>query len=293
MTVRTRGSRDQRCNPSIQRGNGLSLPKRFRGPGYRLFEELNTTLAAYIRAQLLACLLVGSICGVGFAALGVPYAVLLVRHRIRRLNAHAVRNRLQQSAVRVARGVAEAVISQLRCRIPQARLLHEQRRDCAAQIGRLLNALAADDAENPAEHPREHRDVTLLRSLPGVGQQITATMLAEASQPLNDRDCDTLRTYSGAAPVTKRSGRRQHVVIMRYACNPRLRDALYHWSLGSIKTDPASRAYYDMLRARGHHHGRALRSVGDRWLRILVAMLRNRTLYDPTRFSPRQVVAVA
>ena len=54
-----------------------ALPRRFRGRGYRLFEELNTTLAAYIRAQLLACLLVGSICGVGFAAIGVPYAVLL------------------------------------------------------------------------------------------------------------------------------------------------------------------------------------------------------------------------
>jgi len=54
-----------------------ALPKRFRGRGYRLFEELNTTLAAYIRAQLLACLLVGSVCGLGFAAIGVPYAVLL------------------------------------------------------------------------------------------------------------------------------------------------------------------------------------------------------------------------
>ncbi|HEY3384585.1 MAG TPA: AI-2E family transporter [Vicinamibacterales bacterium] len=54
-----------------------ALPGRFRGRGYRLFEELNTTLAAYIRAQLVACLLVGSICGVGFAMIGVPYAVLL------------------------------------------------------------------------------------------------------------------------------------------------------------------------------------------------------------------------
>jgi predicted PurR-regulated permease PerM len=54
-----------------------ALPTRFRGRGYRLFEELNTTLAAYIRAQLLACLLVGSVCGLGFAALGVPYAALL------------------------------------------------------------------------------------------------------------------------------------------------------------------------------------------------------------------------
>jgi predicted PurR-regulated permease PerM len=54
-----------------------ALPPRFRGRGYRMFEELNTTLAAYMRAQVLACLLIGSVCGLGFAALGVPYAVLL------------------------------------------------------------------------------------------------------------------------------------------------------------------------------------------------------------------------
>jgi predicted PurR-regulated permease PerM len=54
-----------------------ALPQRFRGRGYRLFEELNTTLAAYIRAQLLACVLVGAACGIGFAALGLPYAALL------------------------------------------------------------------------------------------------------------------------------------------------------------------------------------------------------------------------
>jgi predicted PurR-regulated permease PerM len=54
-----------------------ALPHSVRRRGYELFKELNATLAAYIRAQLLACALVGSICGVGFAALGVPYPVLL------------------------------------------------------------------------------------------------------------------------------------------------------------------------------------------------------------------------
>jgi len=38
---------------------------------------LNATLAAYIHAQLLACALVGSVCGLGFAVLGIPYPVLL------------------------------------------------------------------------------------------------------------------------------------------------------------------------------------------------------------------------
>jgi predicted PurR-regulated permease PerM len=54
-----------------------ALPERFRRHASGLLGDLNITLAAYIRAQLAACVLVGAICGVGFAALGVPYAVLL------------------------------------------------------------------------------------------------------------------------------------------------------------------------------------------------------------------------
>jgi predicted PurR-regulated permease PerM len=54
-----------------------ALPHRIRRRGYELFKEINATLAADIRAQLLACVVVGTLCGVGFAVLGVPYAVLL------------------------------------------------------------------------------------------------------------------------------------------------------------------------------------------------------------------------
>jgi predicted PurR-regulated permease PerM len=54
-----------------------ALPHRMRLGGHRLFEDMNATLAAYIRAQLIACVLVGSLCGLGFAALGLPYSMLL------------------------------------------------------------------------------------------------------------------------------------------------------------------------------------------------------------------------
>ena len=138
--------------------------------------------------------------------------------------------------------------------------------------------------EAPDAEPREHRDVEILQSLPGVGRIVTATMLTEATGPMADRDYPTLRAYAGAAPVTKRSGKRAAFVHMRYACKRRLRQALYHWSRVSIQHDLAARGYYDALRARGHGHARALRSVADRWLRILVAMLTTRTLYDPSRF---------
>jgi predicted PurR-regulated permease PerM len=54
-----------------------ALPHHGQLRGHRLFEELNATLAAYTRAQLLACVVVGSLCGVGFAILGIPYPLVL------------------------------------------------------------------------------------------------------------------------------------------------------------------------------------------------------------------------
>jgi predicted PurR-regulated permease PerM len=62
---------------AIRRTLLVALPHRIQLRGHRLFEELNATLAAYIRAQLMACVVVGTLSGVGFALLGNPYAVLL------------------------------------------------------------------------------------------------------------------------------------------------------------------------------------------------------------------------
>ena len=45
--------------------------------------------------------------------------------------------------------------------------------------------------------------------------------------------------------------------------------------------DSASRAKYAACRARGHSHGRALRTVADRLLYVACAMLRNAALYQP------------
>jgi predicted PurR-regulated permease PerM len=62
---------------TIRRTIVIALPHHVQLRGHRLFEEMNATLAAYVRAQLLACVVVGVLCGIGFAVLGIPYAVLL------------------------------------------------------------------------------------------------------------------------------------------------------------------------------------------------------------------------
>jgi len=76
---------------------------------------------------------------------------------------------------------------------------------------------------------------------------------------------------------------------MRYACNGRLRHALYHCARVAVMRALPSKTYYTAQRQRGHTHGRALRAVADRLLRILVAMLTTRTLFDCSKARPPQV----
>ncbi len=51
--------------------------KGSRSRGVDFLDELNETLAAYIRAQVTACLLIGVVCTIGFVAIGIPYAIVL------------------------------------------------------------------------------------------------------------------------------------------------------------------------------------------------------------------------
>lgn len=61
----------------LRRSLLAALPHRHRLRAHRLLDELNGTFAAFVRAQLIACVLVGALCGAGFAALGTPYPVVL------------------------------------------------------------------------------------------------------------------------------------------------------------------------------------------------------------------------
>jgi transposase len=211
---------------------------------------------------------------------------LLRDHRIRRLTSAQVRDVLQQPVVYTAPGVVEAVADHLQLLVPRVELVARQRRDAEHRLDRLLNQLEAEAP--PAEDQREHSDVAIVRSMPGIGTRVAARMLAEASQPLVTRAYHVLRSHMGLAPVTKQSGRRR-TVSMRYACNRRLRDAAYHWGRVGLQHNPAARAYYATLRARGHSHGRALRSVADRRLRILITLLKRGQLFDPAYGQLRPV----
>jgi transposase len=205
-------------------------------------------------------------------------------HRLRRVTANEVLRCFQAPALPVAPGATEAAQAHCALFVPCLRVLAEQLQACGRQVSALLHTLA----EQPGEGERPS-DVAMVLSLPGVGRKITAWLCAEAAQPLAQRDSHVLRTHSGVAPVTKHSGTRR-VVVMRHGCNPRLRHALSHMARVAMHRGAHCNKVYTALRAKGQRHGQALRTIGDRLLRILMAMVRHGTCYDASRMRHEPIV---
>jgi transposase len=174
----------------------------------------------------------------------------------------------------VAAGVTEAAVLHLRSLFARLRVVNRERHQAEHKLDELCTELSERASEGQSGEPC---DVAILKSLPGIGRVTLAALLAEASGPLSRRDYPALRTLSGVAPVTKRSGK-SNIVVMRYAAHARLRNTVFH--------DPKSSCRYAALRKRGHSHGRALRGVADRLLQVACILLQRQTMFDPDRCQP-------
>jgi transposase len=211
-------------------------------------------------------------------------ARILAAHRIRRITAADALAILQRPALTVAPGTVEAARAHIAATAERLQLVNRQIKDATRRLDALVEQLAGPEPE-PGQIAEQH-DATILRSLPGVGRIVLATLLAEAHQAIQARDYHALRTLTGVAPVTKRSGKSRRVE-MRQACSNRLRTAVYHWARVATQHDARSRSRYAALRARGHSHGRALRTVADRLLAVACVMLEQRSSYDPQHEAAR------
>lgn len=227
----------------------------------------------------------------------VDVAELLRKRRIRRLKAPQVIKVLRKQALTVAPGVVEGAAGQVRRLIQQLKLIQELAVEVEGALKATLERLQ-EPAPEQGSGPPEHRDAEIALSFPGAGTTVVATLLAEASDAIASRDYQQLRALSGVAPVRRSSGkqdsrraRRTAPAVMRRAKNAKLSQALHWWAFGAIRSDKAARMQYDALRARGHNQARALRGVGDRLLRLLVAAMRNGALYDPNRLHGPYAVA--
>ena len=198
---------------------------------------------------------------------------ILRDHRIRRHSAPEVVEILKTPALPVAPGAAESARDHVVMLLPRLRLTQEQLHEVEVKLGRLLDEMESAEAEIGGHH-----DVAIIRSWPGLGMIVSAMMLAEAWRPLGCRDYHWLRALCGVAPVTRQSGKSRQV-IMRHACNERLRTAVHWWAGSAVLHDPKAKALYQSHKARGHSHGRSIRAVADRLLRDLVVCLSKQEVY--------------
>ena len=135
----------------------------------------------------------------------------------------------------------------------------------------------------------QHPDRDTFGSLPGAGDKIAPRLLAELGPDRQTFDSpEALQCYAGTAPVTRRSGKR-HDVVIRRSCNMTLRATVHLWADLSRSTCVWAQAYYARKREQGMGHAAALRCLGQRWLKILWRMWRDRAAYDEARHTRDQV----
>jgi transposase len=98
---------------------------------------------------------------------------------------------------------------------------------------------------------------------------------------------DAIAADAGQTPVVVESGKRKNAKF-RWACNKRLRNALATLAHNSRRWNPWAADLYARARARGHHHPRALRTLGRALCRILWRCWQTHTPYDPARHTGLQ-----
>lgn len=159
----------------------------------------------------------------------------------------------------------------------------------AAVVARLAEEVMALDTEIAETETmiedrfRRHRHAEILLSMPGFGVTLGAEFLAATGGDISAfASTDRLAGAAGLAPVPRDSGRISGNLKRPRRYNRRLLRACYLSAQIAIRTDPASRIYYDRKRTEGKTHTQAVIALARRRLNVLWAMLRDHKPYQPT-----------
>jgi transposase len=127
-----------------------------------------------------------------------------------------------------------------------------------------------------------HPYAPLLATLPRIGTINLGQIIGEIG-PILERthSCAQLAAETGAAPITKESGK-SHTVHFRHAVNRRARQALMTFADNSRHANDWAARIYNDARARGKRHPHAIRILARAWLRVIWACWHTKTSYNPT-----------
>ena len=122
------------------------------------------------------------------------------------------------------------------------------------QLVRSLIEGIADLDEKIEEAAAAHPDFFIFESLPGAGAVMAPRLLAAfGSQRERYGSAREVQSYTGIAPVTERSGKKQWVHF-RLAAPKFLRQSFHEWAGHSVAQSGWARSYYQQLRSQGKGH---------------------------------------
>ena len=200
---------------------------------------------------------------------------LLKRSRVRRFDAEGVLGILRDEKINVSDATAQSCVEHIRSIIERMKVLDRQIKETLESVRNVIetmNKKLRTEGEGPT-------DIEILRSIPGVGDVVLATLIAEAWDLIRRRDLKALRCLGGTVPVTRQSGKSRQVVRRRAVCKS-LSQALHVLGGIAVINDPVSKARYEELRKKGHGYCRSVRTVCNRLLSVACAILKKGELFD-------------
>ena len=158
----------------------------------------------------------------------------------------------------------------------------------------FLNATLARLQKIIQEKFSEHSDANIFNSIPGAGPRIApALLVCFGDNRSRFESYQQVQCYSGTAPVTEKSGKSFHQIKMRRMCNKSFRYIFQHLSFTCLIQTPWAREHYDKQISIGKTHSAALRSIGNKWAKIIHSMWKNKTEYSDDIFKNKRTLNAA
>lgn len=133
------------------------------------------------------------------------------------------------------------------------------------------------------QHPHLKQQRELLTSIPGIGEQTAAVLLAEVGRIEDYKNARQLAAYAGLTPCERSSGTSVHGKT-RLSCtgNVRLRKALYMPAVVAMRCNPLLKAMTERLLGRGKVKMQVIGALMRKLVHLAFGILKSQKPFDPT-----------
>lgn len=148
----------------------------------------------------------------------------------------------------------------------------------------ILHKLELIDEERQylQELYQNHKGVTLLCTIKGIGLNSAISILLEIEEIQRFDSAKKMASYFGVHPTYKESGDGIWGKHMSKKGRAEIRAMLYMASLSGIRHNPLLKTIYTRFRSKGMNHYQAMGVVMHKLLRIIFGILKNETPFDET-----------